>query len=292
MEELAQTTGETCLLTTVVADRALAVRQVAAPQPVRLTFQPGVMRPLHAGASAKICSRFSPRSTGSGCFARARFEKRTVRSVTDPARLRQQLAQIRVQGYAVTTGEYEEALQGGGCAGDRTRRRGVGFERGRPGARMRDDRLSQATRAVVAAAHTFGARLGGPRTATVPVGSAAGGGHRTAAWTTLAPPANRVRPGRRGISWAMAGDLRSHRGPMAPRSPYPSSSTTRKDPSSPCWTATGMAKAWPRSRARPALGSATSRWNLCTSTAAGPACGASSTCSNGRRRRSPSTRAR
>jgi DNA-binding IclR family transcriptional regulator len=171
MEELAQTTGETCLLTTVVSDHALAVRQVAAPQPVRLTFQPGVMRPLHAGASAKVLFAFLPEKHRERLLRTGRFERRTARSVTDPARLRRQLTQIRAQGYSVTTGEYEEALRavaapviepGGGVWGLSV----VG-----PVTRMRDDRLAQVTRAVAAAAHSLQARLGGSRMVTARVDS-------------------------------------------------------------------------------------------------------------------------
>lgn len=171
MEELTHATGETCLLTTVVADRALAVRQVAAPQPVRLTFQPGVMRPLHAGASSKVLFAFLHEKDRERLLRTGQFQRRTARTVTDPARLRRQLAQIRVQGYSVTTGEYEEAVRavaapvlepGGGVWGLSV----VG-----PVARMRDNHLAQVTRAVVAAACALQARLDGTRTRTAGDGS-------------------------------------------------------------------------------------------------------------------------
>jgi len=162
MAELAQATGETTLLTTVVGDQALAVRQVAAPQPIRLTFQPGVTRPLHAGASAKVLFAFLDEARRERLLRAGRFDRRTAETVTDPARLRRQLAEIRAQGYAVTTGEYEEALRavaaplvepGGGIWGLSV----VG-----PVGRMRDERLPQLVRAVVGAARTLTARLGAP----------------------------------------------------------------------------------------------------------------------------------
>jgi DNA-binding IclR family transcriptional regulator len=52
MAELAQATGESTRMTTGVGEQALACRQVAAPQTLRLTFQPGVIRPMYAGESA------------------------------------------------------------------------------------------------------------------------------------------------------------------------------------------------------------------------------------------------
>jgi DNA-binding IclR family transcriptional regulator len=109
MVDLSRRTGETTLLTTIAGDQALAVRQVAAPQPIRLTFQPGVARPLHAGASAKILFAFLDEPHRERLLRHGHFERHTTRTVTDPMRLRHQLDQIRARGYVVTTGEYDEA---------------------------------------------------------------------------------------------------------------------------------------------------------------------------------------
>jgi IclR family acetate operon transcriptional repressor len=172
MEELAQTTGETCLLTTVVGDRALAVRQVAAPQPVRLTFQPGVTRPLHAGASAKVLFAFLDEKHRERLLRTSHFERRTARSVTDPDRLRQQLAQIRAQGYAVTTGEYEDALRAVAAPVIEPGGAVWGLSVVGPVTRMRDHRLAQVTRTVIAAAHAIRARLARTPPAEASVGAA------------------------------------------------------------------------------------------------------------------------
>ena len=162
MTKLAHATGETTLLTTVAGDQALAVRQVAAPQPIRLTFRPGVTRPLHAGASAKVLFAFLDEPHRERLLRTGKFERRTAETVTDPARLRRQLVEIRAQGYAVTTGEYEESLRavaapvvepGGGIWGLSV----VG-----PVVRMRDERLPELVRAVVAAARGLTVQLGGP----------------------------------------------------------------------------------------------------------------------------------
>lgn len=107
MRELSQLTGETVLLTTLAGDQALAVAQVSAPQPIRLTFETGVARPLHAGASAKVLFAFLDGRQRERILARGGFDRRTENTVTDPQLLSQQLDQIRGQGWAMSTEEYE-----------------------------------------------------------------------------------------------------------------------------------------------------------------------------------------
>jgi DNA-binding IclR family transcriptional regulator len=159
MADLAQATGETTLLTTVVGDQALAVRQVAAPQALRLTYQPGVIRPLNAGASAKILFASLDEAHQERLLRTVRFESHTLDTVVDPVRLRKELAQIRAQGYAVTTGEYEESiravaapvLESGGSV--------WGLSIVGPAFRMADSRLPRLVAQVVEAARTLGNRI-------------------------------------------------------------------------------------------------------------------------------------
>jgi DNA-binding IclR family transcriptional regulator len=161
MAELSRATGETSLLTTVVQEQALAVRQVAAPQPIRLTFQPGVTRPLHAGASAKVLFAFLDARERERLLMRGRFDRRTSRTVTDAARLRRQLLRIRAQGYAVSTGEYEEAIRAVAAPVLEPQGGVWGLSVVGPAARMTDERLPLLIRAVVEAARSLGNRLRG-----------------------------------------------------------------------------------------------------------------------------------
>lgn len=161
MTELSRRTQETTLLTTVAGDQALAVRQVAAPHPIRLTFQPGVARPLHAGASAKILFAYLDESHRERLLRSGHFGRHTARTVTDPARLRQQLDKIRAQGYVTTTGEYDEASSAI-AAPIREPNGGVwGLSIVAPAARITDARLPGLIRAVTAAARSLEAQIRG-----------------------------------------------------------------------------------------------------------------------------------
>lgn len=108
MRELSERTGETALLTVAVDGQALAIEQIAAPQPIKLTFEVGTARPLHAGASAKVLLAYLGESERERILAAGGFDRRTANTVTDPEQLRQQLVAIRAQGYAVSREEYEK----------------------------------------------------------------------------------------------------------------------------------------------------------------------------------------
>jgi DNA-binding IclR family transcriptional regulator len=108
MRELSERTGETALLTVPIDGHALAIEQVAAPQPIKLTFEVGTARPLHAGASAKVLLAHLHETERERILAAGGFDRRTPNTVTDPEQLRQQLLAIRAQGYAVSREEYEK----------------------------------------------------------------------------------------------------------------------------------------------------------------------------------------
>jgi IclR family acetate operon transcriptional repressor len=168
MVDLSRRTGETSLLTTVAGDQALAVRQVAAPQPIRLTFQPGVARPLHAGASAKILFAFLDEPRRQRLLRQGQFERHTARTVTDPVRLRHQLDDIRARGYVVTTGEYDEASSAVAAPIRDPGGEIWALSIVTPAARMTTARLPRLVRAVVEAAQLLEDQLRGlpPRVAT------------------------------------------------------------------------------------------------------------------------------
>lgn len=107
METLAEQTGETILLTTLAGDQAVAVHAVPGRQAIRFSFDIGIARPLHAGASAKILFAFMRQAHRDRILRAGQFERRTPQTVTDPNRLRVELALIREQGYSLTSDEWE-----------------------------------------------------------------------------------------------------------------------------------------------------------------------------------------
>jgi DNA-binding IclR family transcriptional regulator len=78
---------------------------VVGEQELRLEMSLGVPSPLHAGGAGKAFLAFVPDHEVDAYLERQPLEALTERTVTDPARLRQELATIRRRGYAITVGE-------------------------------------------------------------------------------------------------------------------------------------------------------------------------------------------
>ncbi len=109
MEELARETQETVLLPFLRNIRAYCAEKVESTQRIRLSFDRGASLPLHAGASAKILLAQLPDEEVQRIIRRAGLPKYTANTITSPARLKQELAEIRQRGYATS---YEEVDPG------------------------------------------------------------------------------------------------------------------------------------------------------------------------------------
>jgi IclR family transcriptional regulator, acetate operon repressor len=106
LRSLVDVTGETALVTVRVGAAGLILERVESPHFVRLSFEEGSMRPLHAGASVKVLLAYAPpevlnQVVGAGMQA---FTARTP----GEAALRAQLREVRARGYAVSHGEVDE----------------------------------------------------------------------------------------------------------------------------------------------------------------------------------------
>ena len=112
MGDLGRQTGETILLTKRVGDQVVTTQRVESTRAVRVSFEPGQPRPLHAGASAKIVMAHLPPDVLEKILGRGRLQHLTSRTITDARRLRADLARIRRPGWAVTTGEVDEGVRG------------------------------------------------------------------------------------------------------------------------------------------------------------------------------------
>ncbi|MQA02470.1 MAG: helix-turn-helix domain-containing protein [Streptosporangiales bacterium] len=105
MHRLVQQTEESAVLTVRSGMSALVVETVDSPQLMRLSFTKGTVRPLHAGASAKVLLAFSSDDVVRSVLSREleRFSAGTP----DRQALTTQIPEIRSQGYVVTTGEVD-----------------------------------------------------------------------------------------------------------------------------------------------------------------------------------------
>ncbi len=100
---LAAATSETALVMRRVGNSAVCVDRVECDHPVRLSFEVGRTMPLHAGAGAKLILAYLPDD----------FRDRYIEQALPAAaqgRLRTELARIRMQGWADSSGEVDQGI--------------------------------------------------------------------------------------------------------------------------------------------------------------------------------------
>lgn len=104
MEELANQVLHSVHLVSRQGRIGVCVEEVIPPGRFRLTLNPGSTAPLHAGASFKAILAFLT-VTEIDDYLNTPLERFTDATICDPRRLREELAAIRRQGYAVSHGE-------------------------------------------------------------------------------------------------------------------------------------------------------------------------------------------
>lgn len=109
---LVDRTEETALLTVRTGLHALVVDTADSHHPMRVSFTRGQIRPLHAGASAKVLLAYAPESVLRDLMA-AGLDRYTAKTPTKK-KLPQQLADIRSQQYGLTLGEVDPHAVGVG----------------------------------------------------------------------------------------------------------------------------------------------------------------------------------
>jgi IclR family transcriptional regulator, acetate operon repressor len=107
LQELAAKSGETVFL--VVLDRSAQRMTYAdiidSANPVRYTVPTGTTRPLYVSAGGQMLLAYQDPAWADAYIRCARLEKLTGRTLTDPEALRQRLAAIRRDGFAISIGE-------------------------------------------------------------------------------------------------------------------------------------------------------------------------------------------
>jgi DNA-binding IclR family transcriptional regulator len=107
MEQLAEDTGETVLLTAIRGAQAICLKRLEGRQHLQFLFKPGTIRPLHAGASAKVLLAFTGTPFVERVIRERGLQRFTPATPTSARQLRADLEQIRRVGYSVTHGEFE-----------------------------------------------------------------------------------------------------------------------------------------------------------------------------------------
>lgn len=105
LEELRRRTDETVHLTVPEGGKAVLIERLETAQPVRIVLPLGQHLPLHASANGKAVLAASPPETVERYLAEG-LPRFTGTTITDPERLRAELAVIRGRGYATNGGEW------------------------------------------------------------------------------------------------------------------------------------------------------------------------------------------
>jgi IclR family acetate operon transcriptional repressor len=107
LEELHAASRETVFLVQLdrAAQRVTYVEGIDSPNPVRYTLPTGTTRPLYVSAGGLMLLAFQPAEWIEAYLNSARLEALTPRTVTEPRLLRERLARIRRDGFAVSIGE-------------------------------------------------------------------------------------------------------------------------------------------------------------------------------------------
>ncbi|MBX6383350.1 MAG: IclR family transcriptional regulator [Microbispora sp.] len=106
---LARTVGETVNVAVLAGREALYVDQVAGPSALQLHNWVGQRIPLHATSNGKVLLAHAPAALCDEVIA-AGLPALAARTVTDPRRLREELAEVRRRGYATAVDELEDGL--------------------------------------------------------------------------------------------------------------------------------------------------------------------------------------
>lgn len=87
--------GETCNFTTLDGNEVIYVDRVEAAWPLRLHLQPGSRVPIHCTSSGKLFLAYMPAGRRRQLLFSAPLKRFTAKTITDPARLEEELRRIR-----------------------------------------------------------------------------------------------------------------------------------------------------------------------------------------------------
>lgn len=111
LQALAQDAGETVCLSVLEGDQVDYIDQIDSWRNLRLKDWTGQRLPLYATSDGKLfLSEFS--NEGLAAYLRQPLTAYSANTLTDPNRLRQELAEIRSQGFAWNQREYDPDLVG------------------------------------------------------------------------------------------------------------------------------------------------------------------------------------
>ncbi|RIY01388.1 IclR family transcriptional regulator [Aureimonas flava] len=160
LRRLRDMTGETAYLAVPAGGAMVGLGKFEGAHGVRSAARLGIRKPMHCTSQGKAILAFLPEAALREQLGRSELEAFTPRTITDPERLRAQLAIVRQRGYAV---EDEEIVAGNRCVGapvlDAAGRAVAAISVAGPVWRLTAERAERLGPEIVAVARSIGAQL-------------------------------------------------------------------------------------------------------------------------------------
>ncbi|MEE9588883.1 MAG: IclR family transcriptional regulator [Hyphomicrobiaceae bacterium] len=110
LTELVNETGDTCNVGVLDQDEIIYIERVEGHSPLRLQLEVGSREPVHCTAIGKLLVAEQHKNVRTRILNAAPLERFTDHTLTDPAALEQEFANIRSQGFSYNNEEYVEGL--------------------------------------------------------------------------------------------------------------------------------------------------------------------------------------
>ncbi|KAA9155017.1 helix-turn-helix domain-containing protein [Amycolatopsis acidicola] len=111
MEEVTKITGQTCSLSALDGHDAVFLARVPAKQVMRMTLTTGTRLPAFATSMGRVLLAGLPEHQLEETLCGLTLSPLTAHTVTDTATLRERLAEVREQGWALVDQEFEEGVR-------------------------------------------------------------------------------------------------------------------------------------------------------------------------------------
>ena len=111
LEELAEQTRETALMSVRSGPHQLYVHHVQGPQQVSVIGTPGSVGPLHCTSMGKVLVAFAPDAERARLVSGLELVPLGPRTVTDRQEFAEMIAKVRESGYAVADEEHEAGIR-------------------------------------------------------------------------------------------------------------------------------------------------------------------------------------
>jgi IclR family transcriptional regulator, acetate operon repressor len=111
MRDVTEHTGEPTLMSVLDGHHQLYVHHVQGPHRIRVIGEPGKHGPLHCTSMGKCLIAFAPDDVRAELVEGLELVPLGPNTITDRARFRAEIAQVREQGYATSDEEHEAGIR-------------------------------------------------------------------------------------------------------------------------------------------------------------------------------------